>query len=371
MIEDRILIVDDETSIRRIAQRSLSLAGYSVTAVASGTEAVEACRHNHFALVLTDLKMPGMSGEELLHKIKEMTPTTDVIIMTAYPALESAIRTLKAGAYDYVLKPFELADLEKVVQHCLERQRLERELGAERHLRQKLEELNRVNAQLYKEGEQKRAELQRLSAELRHAQENERRRMARELHDGVAQILSSLSIHIDLLDNLVTGLPSAKERLGQIKLLLEQALNEVRGLVWTMRPPALDDLGLPDALRGLVANLSRDGRIDIALQIDDSLPALAPIVATTLYRIIQEALSNVLQHSHASQVSVHLGTTNGTLHLTITDNGQGFDPAALALVSQDRRGIGLWSMRERAEEVGGTFSLRSAPGQGTTIVVTI
>jgi len=118
------------------------LAGYSVTTAAGGAEALEACRQNPFALVLTDLKMPGMSGEELLHHIKEITPTTDVTIMTGYPTLESAIWTLKAEAYDYLLKPLELAELEKVVQRCLERQRLKREPDTEWHLGQKLEELS-------------------------------------------------------------------------------------------------------------------------------------------------------------------------------------------------------------------------------------
>jgi len=138
MKEEKILVVDDEASIRETTQRFLVLAGYSVTTMAGGAEAIEACRQNPFALVLTDLKMPGMSGEELLHHIKEITPTTDVVIMTGYPTLESAILTLKAGAYDYLLKPFELAELEKVVQRCLERQRLKTEW----HLGQKFEELS-------------------------------------------------------------------------------------------------------------------------------------------------------------------------------------------------------------------------------------
>jgi signal transduction histidine kinase len=230
---------------------------------------------------------------------------------------------------------------------------------------------NRINLQLYEEGEQRRAELQRLSAELRRAQENERRRIARDLHDGVAQLLSGLLMHIDLLGNQIRGVSSAEERVEQIKSLVEQALDEVRGLVWTLRPTALDDLGLPDALRGLVANLSRNARVDIALQIDDGLPSLSPPVATALYRIAQEALSNVFRHAHASAVSVYLGKENGAVQLMIADNGQGVDVGALSAVSQDNRGVGLWSMRERAEEVGGTFSFRSVPGAGTTIVVIV
>jgi PAS domain S-box-containing protein len=219
-------------------------------------------------------------------------------------------------------------------------------------------------AQLY-------TERKRMEKALRQVQEGERRRIARELHDGVAQTLSGLLLHLGSLGNLVESSSPVREHLEQIKSLVGQALQDMRGLVWTLRPTLLDDLGLVDALRGLLTNLSQGAPARIALHIDESLPPLSSAVETALYRIVQEALSNVFQHARASQVRVHLGTSNGALQLTVADNGQGIDPTALSATSRDEWGIGLWSMRERAEEIGGTFSLRSSGGQGTTIVVRV
>jgi signal transduction histidine kinase len=344
---EEILVVDDEPDICTIAKEILLLAGYRVVTAANGAEALTLFRRQPRDLVLTDLKMPGMDGEDLLLKIKEITPATDVIVMTAHPTLESAIRVLKAGAYDYVLKPFRVTELQNVVERCLEKQRLRKEL------------------------DRKRAELKKLAAALREAQENERQRLARELHDGVAQILSGVSIQLDLLDNTLKEAPTAQERLKPIKSLVTTALDEIRGIVRTLRPTALDDLGLEDALRELVANLSQNVPIDLSLHVDQGVAFLPAPVSIALYRIVQEALSNAIQHAHASRVSICLERNGEALRLTVADDGCGIDIGGRVSPAQYGRGIGLLSMRERAEELGGTFTLRSAVGHGTTVLVAL
>ena len=121
---EEILFVDDEKSVRILVEMSLSRAGYHVTTIAGGEEALALVHERTFDVMLTDLKMPGMSGEELLERVRTVAPDLEVIVVTAYPAFSSAIRAIRAGVSDYVLKPFDLNHLELAVRRCLERKQL-------------------------------------------------------------------------------------------------------------------------------------------------------------------------------------------------------------------------------------------------------
>lgn len=371
-----ILVVDDEVMICTMVQRFLTHAGYTVSTATTAADALRLCRERAFAVILTDLKMPEMSGTELIGKLGTLYPTTEIVVMTGYPTLESAIHTLREGVADYILKPFTFDALQSVITQCLERRRLRSELASERQLRQELEEANRVNARLRSEAEENAVELRRLSVALRDAQEAERQRIARDLHDSIVQSLSLMAIRLDLLDTLSGAAPSLQQPLVELRALLTQTLDDARSLVWTLRPRVLDDLGLADALAQLVENTSKIAALDISLHMAESLPPLSPAVTTALYRICQEALGNVIQHAHATTAHVRIECVADMLRLTITDNGQGFEVTRMAQAGQlsstatlTHRGLGLWSMRERATEVGGTVRINSALGQGTTIMV--
>jgi signal transduction histidine kinase len=129
----------------------------------------------------------------------------------------------------------------------------------------------------------------------------------------------------------------------------------------------------------LVAYLAKSTPLAIVLHVAEALPPLSPGVETALYRIAQEALANVIRHAQATQVIIRVETAEGSVHLRVEDNGRGFEPTPLPWpapdtaeqATPDKGGIGLWSMRERAEEVGGTLVLRSTPGEGTTVLVTV
>jgi two-component system, NarL family, sensor histidine kinase UhpB len=224
-----------------------------------------------------------------------------------------------------------------------------------------------------------RGELHRLSVALRRAQETERTRIARELHDGITQTLSGLVLHVDFLHSLPGDSAAVKPMLVDIKEALAQAVTDIREVVWTLRPSILDDLGLLEALRGLITNLMSRAAVDITLQFPEDMPVLSPAVETALYRIVQEALTNALHHGQAAGVTVCVVVDKGDVHLTVADTGKGFDvttplsPAARSTgsPSESKRGIGVWSMRARAEEIGGTFSLHSTLGHGTTVHVTV
>jgi two-component system, NarL family, sensor kinase len=198
------------------------------------------------------------------------------------------------------------------------------------------------------------------------AQEAERRRLAADIHDGISQRLLSLSYHLDAAAGALPDAPACTaEQLALARQLVDLTLAEARAAISDLRPPVLDDLGLADSLASLARGVaSLDVSVD-AVECD-----LPDHVEIALYRIAQEALQNVVKHAGATAARVELFRTRAGVVLRIADDGSGFDVAA-ARTREDVTGFGLASMAERAELVGGTLDLRSAPGRGTTVTATI
>jgi two-component system, NarL family, sensor histidine kinase UhpB len=183
------------------------------------------------------------------------------------------------------------------------------------------------------------------------AQERERRRIALELHDEVGQALTAAMLRLDRED--VEG---AKEG-------LRAALEEVRDIARRLRPEALDDLGLRNALRALVASVARDTRIDVTPEIDAALPPMTPEQELVIYRVAQEALTNAARHADAAALRFSLLSGGHEVVLTVQDDGRGFDPARVPAVS------GIRGMRERALMVRAELEVDSAPGRGTRVIL--
>ncbi|MFN8491149.1 MAG: PAS domain S-box protein [Caldilineaceae bacterium] len=220
------------------------------------------------------------------------------------------------------------------------------------------------------------ASRQQLLARIITAQEDERRRIAHELHDTLGQFLSALNLQLSLLQQSAqphAGAASpAMEELGQLWRLVNEIDGELRRLTLELRPPALDDLGLGEAIRRYTAAWSQNTAIPVDIYTAGLAgERLAPAIELTLYRIVQEALTNVLKHARASAVSVILERRSQELRVIIEDNGVGFDQNALDGQAEGRRPLGLIGMRERAALVGGRVELETAPGAGTTLYVYI
>jgi signal transduction histidine kinase len=209
---------------------------------------------------------------------------------------------------------------------------------------------------------------QRLAAELQHsrerlvtAREEERRRLRRDLHDGLGPALASLTLKVDAArDELDYDLGSAAAMLDALKHDIQEAVSDIRRLVYGLRPPALDDLGLAASLR-LLAERRQSAELAVACDLPERLPALPAAVEVALYRITAEALTNVVRYAGARTCRVRLAV-GSQLELEISDDGRGAGPDAAA-------GVGWLSMRERAAELGGTCTIASLSGQGTTIKV--
>lgn len=203
-----------------------------------------------------------------------------------------------------------------------------------------------------------------------NAQEQERKRIARELHDETSQVLTSLLISLAILEESIST-DEARQRISETRMLAHQTLRAIRNLSIDLRPSALDDLGLLPALRWYVKEYQQKFPIEVDFQAAGFKQRLPAEMETALYRIVQEALTNATKHSQAHHVSVTLREDAEAVYATISDDGKGFDLESLQLqkpLVQDR-GLGLVGMYERAHLLDGTITIDTAPGAGTVIQV--
>lgn len=208
------------------------------------------------------------------------------------------------------------------------------------------------------------ASLRRLTMRLEAAKEQERKHIARELHDEFGQALTAAKINLRLALRDV-GREGAETRIADTIALVEQLIGQVRALSLDLRPPLLDELGLLPALDGYLKAVSERSGIPIRTRLPERLPRLGPERDIAVFRIVQEAVTNALRHAGAARLQVSLDAEPGGVRIGVEDDGHGFDP--LAVQAEGSGGFGLFGMRERVNDLGGDWRLASAPGAGTTI----
>jgi len=222
--------------------------------------------------------------------------------------------------------------------------------------------------QAAEELEASRSELRALAARLQATREEERTRIAREIHDELGQALTALKLDLRWIESRLPATNSGPLRVGEVSLTqrIDQTMEIVRRIATELRPSVLDQLGLEAAIEWLVREASKRTGIEITLQAEE-FTRLPDHIASHAFRIIQEALTNVTRHSRASKVEVTVRHTGNAILLGVEDNGVGFQPQSLSGI----RSLGLVGMRERAMACGGTLMVRGEPGEGTAIVVAI
>src|SRR6266516_1085898 len=208
------------------------------------------------------------------------------------------------------------------------------------------------------------------ASQIINAQERERQRIARELHDETSQVLTSLLISLAVLEESVET-QEARERIAETRALAHSTLRAIRNLSIDLRPSALDDLGLLPALRWYVKEYQRKCSIEVEFQATGFKERLPAEMETALYRIVQESLTNTAKHANARRVTIMLKEDSNTIYARIADDGRGFDYEALLKTPNQELGLGLAGMHERAVLLDGALIIHSAPGQGTTIEVNI
>jgi two-component system sensor histidine kinase UhpB len=215
--------------------------------------------------------------------------------------------------------------------------------------------------------EESRVALAALSSRTLDAQEEERRRIARELHDETAQELTALLVRIRLATD-GSREPATRERLAELRASTARVLDGVRRVARELRPTILDDLGLVEAVRAHAHEIATRTALQIDVRAEDFAERLDPTRELALYRVVQEALSNIVKHAAARRVEVSFERRGGTLRATIADNGRGFDLHQMAVPSMSGQGLGLLGMRERLALVGGKLEIDTRPGGGGTTI---
>jgi signal transduction histidine kinase len=245
---------------------------------------------------------------------------------------------------------------------------MERVEQANAQLEDRVEErthaLNDANAQL-REREADRSQLLR---KIITAQEDERKRIARELHDETSQSLAVLAMGLEAAQDAIRS--GHTPRLDEVKAVAVRTLEDVHRLILDLRPSVLDDLGLLSAIRWYAERTLESRGLSVRCEFEKLDRRLPPELETALFRMTQETLTNIARHAHATGVLIQVGMEGDALNIEVEDDGEGFDPEAVA--SRDgRKPWGLLGIRERAEILGGTATIESAPGQGTRVLVRI
>ncbi|MBI2516171.1 MAG: response regulator [Opitutae bacterium] len=294
---------------------------------------------------------------DLLRQLHSEAPCVPAILLSARSDGETAVAAFKLGAQDYILQKQDyLPELVFSLNNVLRRGDIERQNA---RLTRELEQLNRsLEAQVIA----RTAELQALSSRLLKIQEDERRAIARELHDEVGQLLTGLKFQLEAA--AATAGPETQEKLTESLATATALMSHVRALTQLYRPRVLDDLGLQPALEWHAAQFQRQTGIGVSL--DLALPAarLPGELETAIFRMTQEALTNVARHSGGKTANVTVTHDASHLIVEISDRGCGFD---LAPVLARRDAVGLAGLRERVSLAGGRLEIFSQPGQGTRL----
>jgi signal transduction histidine kinase len=341
-------MVDDQPSKLLTYEVMLAELGENLLKASSGREALELLLKTDVSVVLMDVSMPEIDGFELAALIRQHPrfQRTAIIFISAVHLTDlDRLKGYQRGAVDYISVP--------VVPELL---RAKVSVFAELHRKAlQLEALNR--------------ELRRLSSRLLTAQDEERRRFARDLHDGIGQELAAAKIMLDSIPQK-SSVPQEIQTVGEVSEIIDRAIQQVRSMSHLMHPPLLDEGGLSTALRWYVEGITDRSGIETSLDLQPSnFPRLQPQVERTAFRIVQEALTNVFRHSRAQSAMVTLIQKDTSLLLTVKDDGKGLAEQTLNL-KPGSIGVGIGGMRERARELGGELRMLNA-NPGTIVEVVI
>jgi signal transduction histidine kinase len=408
----RLLIVEDDATDAELVIRELRKSGFEpdFRRVDSREMFLDALSDERPDVIIYDHNLPHFSSSEALQLALQNELGIPFIIVSHAIGDEEAVALMRAGAADYLLKD-RLGRLGESVRHALEQRRLREEhtaarnaivsLNADLELRiaSRTAQLKVANHALEMElGQRKRAEealrrlnadleqrvtertrdlvasnhrLQALASELTLAEQRERKRLASELHDYLAQILALGRIKMSQLRQKVTEQPPAIPQLvGEVDNLLEKAGEYTRSLMAKLNPPVLDELGLPSALNWLAKQMPLHGLM-VEVRLSEERVSLPDDQAVLLFQSVRELLINVAKHAGTDRAVVSLTVDQDQqLRIEVHDQGRGFDPVVMEAKSENGH-FGLFSVKERMQAMGGRLDVKSQAGEGTTVAMTL
>jgi signal transduction histidine kinase len=357
----RVLLIDDEALLVLHVQRILERAGFAFFSAGGARDGLALATSIRPDVILVDKMMPDIDGVALLRMMRSdpVLSTTPVIMLSGYADESARVTALTEGADDFVAKPFSSRDLVARIEASVRLVRMRR------------------NA-IWREGElvrlrQSQQELQTLLDTVQKVRADERKMLARELHDQLGQILTAVKIDMRLLEKAAAAAAAGHDAPGHSPLpdnsgvsSIDMAIAAVQNISALLRPPALEEGGLPGALRWQSADLQRRTRITCTLAYVQAGYIEPPeFVAGELLRMCQEALTNVLRHAGATRIVIQLARRGACLILRICDDGAGIAREALDAPGS----LGLHGMRERAQSIGATVRVHGRPGRGTMVAI--
>lgn len=346
-----VLLVDDNPAKLTALAAMISDMELDVATASSGREALRLLLQRDFAVILLDVKMPEMDGIETANLIhgRPKSAYTPIIFVTAETSADAeSIRAYTSGAVDYIFSPIVPDVLRAKIRVFVDLFYLQRRLTLQ------TEELL-----------QSKLQLRELVSHEEQVKEEERKRIAREIHDQLGQSLLALRMDVSMLqDRIATLQPELFETASDALNHIDTTISSVRGIINDLRPPVLD-LGLQAALEWQLEEFRLRTGTDCRMLVRNASlhDELDDKRATTLFRIVQESLSNITRHAQATQVLIELFEEGRCLYLQVSDNGVGMaDPGK-------RSAFGLAGMKERVSMLGGEFRIESLPGSGTLLAI--
>ncbi len=347
----KILLIEDNPGDARLIQEYLSdlkNIEYSLQTADKLQIGIEILENEFIDVVLLDLNLPDSQGLTGVEQVFNIAPNIPVIVLTGLNDETTAINAVKMGAQDYLVKDkVESELLIRSIRYAIERKRAE-------------------------EDHQKLLEQRIRSLSIIEAQENERRRISRELHDGLGQLLSAAKLNFGMIDFVnSSNKEKTTEIVKQVDSIISKAIVEARRIAHDLRPTTLDDFGLIPALRILCQEFSKITGIKVKFQVSPALERIDPKVEIAIYRIIQESFNNISKYAESTEVSLDLYRNEQQVFVRVKDNGKGFDPESVTKAKKAGTGFGLLNMKERAELIGGKVEIISSPGSGTELLLEI
>ena len=362
------LLEDNPGDVRLIQEMFKDMPGMALEGAADTVDAAFSFLDGHDVdIVLADLNVPDSQGLETLTRLRTRFPYLPIVVITSISDEALGIRAIHLGAQDYLVKGQADGQLmQRAIFYAIERKMAEEALARaknnlEQEVKDRTRELQVANRELIEQVGLKaraEAELRALSNRVLSMQEEERRNIARELHDQVGQTLTVIKLMLGAIGRNVPE--DLKPRLKEVTDQIVEVMRQVRNISHSLRPTVLDDLGLVPGLKSLFTQLKDQVGLEVDFQADEP-SKLDPLVSTAAYRIVQEALTNVLRHSGVKQARVRVWVDNGILRLKVEDAGRGFD------TGDKNISTGLSAMRERAALLRGSCDIASVPGKGTVV----
>jgi signal transduction histidine kinase len=372
--DSTVLVVDDNDAVRYAVVRFLREGGYNVLEARTGHEALVLAAQDP-DLITLDINLPDMNGFEVCRRLKADPATAQIPVLhisASFAKTEDRVRGLEGGADAYLTEPLDREELLATVRALFRLRNAEKEARRYAAEAERAKEaLNRTNEELAERVKQRTSELEKRTAEIQDlsrrlllAQDDERRRISRELHDSTGQLLVTLKLNLAALASSQN--PAQRQVLIQsATAMVDEMTRQLRTMSYLLHPPLLDEAGLAPALKWYVEGFCRRSEIEVQLDMPAEMERLPRDMELTIFRVVQESLTNVHRHSHSRTAEVKLKTDTDRVFLEIKDQGAGFG-ASTRSGSKVSYGIGIRGMKERVQQFGGELQVKSDPS-GTSL----